>query len=182
MKKSAINYELECRLNATSNEAFSLQFDSAKTLKQICVFQVWAKCYLRQPYSRTDTVHEIRSVRTIQPKSNEFSSIASALFTSSTETKLLGGRKPNIEINRPLLQPSVVVTRLTIIDEEQSVEIDGSGGEATYRKVMYPSIQEPLEKGKPPVRLEYDAPLLSNQPDYLQRICRHALSPTENRS
>ncbi|UJR12729.1 hypothetical protein I4U23_016903 [Adineta vaga] len=176
--KNKIDYEFDCRLTSAPSEYYTLLYDKNKTLRQIRVYRLWSKCYVRQPAANTDSLYEIRSAITHDSGSSGFDGIiVSVLRTQSTG--LLDGRRPNIKINRGHLHPSVVPISLKVIEEDQETRINSSTIEAFYRKVKYVSIDEQQDKPKVSSTMEYHvSPIIMDQ-EILEQVYDFALSPTK---
>ena len=174
--KTKIEYELDCLLNSSEN--ITLLFDTKKILQQIRVYRVWSRSYIRLPNYCGDSLSEIRSVLTHESNSLGFNETRGKVFTGASDG-LLGGRKPNITINRSLLRSSVVPISLKIIEEEQSTDTIEAEIDSFYRTVKYVSLNEGQDKPKKSLTLEYHVTPLNKNKDALEKICQLALSPLE---
>ncbi len=174
-KKNKIDYEFDCRLTSSPSEYITLLFDNKKNLRQIRVYRIWSKCYVRLPNFNVDNLYEIRSVITHDFGSPEFDRISNSVF--QTESKqLLTDRKPYIKIDRTLLRSSVIPISLKVIEEDQDIEINQFITEAFYRKVIYVSINERQDKPKVFSTLEYHVSPISKGKDVFEDVCSSALS------
>ncbi|CAF1065628.1 unnamed protein product [Adineta steineri] len=176
--KNKIDYEFDCRLTSTSSEYYTLLYDKNKILRQIRLYRLWSKCYVRQPGFNTDSLYEIRSVIIHDAGSSEFNRIVDLVLRPQS-TGLFDGRRPNIKINRSLLHSSVVPISLKVIEEDQETRIYPLISEAFYRKVKYVSIDEQQDKPKVTSTMEYHVSPISKDQDMLKQVCDFALLPTE---
>ncbi|CAF0893708.1 unnamed protein product [Adineta ricciae] len=176
--KTKYDYEFNCYLNSNSSEYYTLLFDKNKTLKQICFYRIWSRCYVRQPAFIADCLYEIRSGITYESDSSDFNRIADLILRSKS-TGLLDGRKPNIKINRDLLQSSIIPINLKIINEDQQTLIDPSITQSIYRKVKYISIDEQQDKPKLISSMEYRVSPITKDQNILNDICDTALPSIE---
>ncbi len=165
-------------MKSSSSEYFTLLFDKTKALRQIRVYRVWSKCYVRLPNYNVDNLYEIRSVITHESGSLEFDRISNLIFQTQSK-ELLKDRKPYIKIDRNLLRSSVVPISLKVIDEDQPTVINQLSSEAFYRTVKYVSMNEQQDKPKVFSTLEYHVSPISKDKDVLEEICGFALSPIE---
>lgn len=179
--KNDIDYEFDCRFNSASSEYFTLLFDKTKTLRQIRIYYIWSKCYIRLPNFQVDNLYEIRSVMTHDAGSMEFDRISNLIFQSQSKD-LLKDRKPNFKIDRSLLRSSVIPISLKIIGEDQPTSISSLPSESFFRTVKYVSINE--QQGKPKVysTLEYHVSPISKDKSFLDEICDFVLHPIERAS
>ncbi len=168
-------------MTSSPSQYFTLLFDKNKTLRQIRVYFIWSKCYVRLPNFGVDNLYEMRSVITHDLGSPEFDRISNLIFKSQSK-ELLTDRKPHIKIDRECLHSSVISISLKVIDEDEQVEVNQFITEAFYRKVKYVSINVGKDKPKVFSTLEFHVSPISKDKDVFDDVCKSALSPIERGS
>jgi hypothetical protein len=174
-----MDYEFDCLVTSKTTQYITLLYNSSKSLRTVRVNHIWSKCYVRQPNFSTDSLYEIRSSITYNSGTPEFVGIIASVFKSPEATDLLSGRKPNIQIDRKLLQSSIIPISLKVMNQDRQTRSVESGIVSFYREVIYVSINEQQEKPKTLSTMEYHASPISTNEETLKRICDLAISPTD---
>ncbi|CAF1279555.1 unnamed protein product [Rotaria magnacalcarata] len=177
-RKNKIGYEFDCRVTSSPSKYFTVLYDESKKLRQIRVYHIWSKYFVRESNFNADTLYEIRSALTYDECSLEFTENMRLIFKSQS-TELLSGRKPNIKIDRSILCSSVIPIGLKILEEDQADGMNQSTTESSYRIVRYVPIDEQQTKPNVLLTMEYHVSPISKKNGILAQVCNSAFIPTE---
>ncbi|CAF3334014.1 unnamed protein product [Rotaria socialis] len=177
-RKNKIGYEFDCRVTSSPSKYFTVLYDDSKKLRQIRVYHIWSKYFVRESNFNADTLYEIRSALTYDEGSLDFTENMRLIFKSQL-TELFSGRKPNIKIDRSILCSSVIPIGLKILEEDQVDGMNQSTTESFYRKVRYVPIDEQQTKPNVLLTMEYHVSPLSKKNGILAQVCNSAFIPTE---